>query len=72
MRPRLNSRLTREDRETVSLWCRFMLPAVFIVLLTLLGAGRAYHTLWPTKSIQADETSQASRQIEFSQAPSPR
>jgi hypothetical protein len=74
MRPRLNSRLTRQDREAVSRWWRFMLPVVFIVVLTLLGAERAYQTLWPAApSTQvADETSPAPRNIEFSQARSAR
>jgi hypothetical protein len=69
MRQRPNIHLTREDREAVSRWWCFMLPAVLIVVLTLLGAQRAYQTLWgKAPSMQmADEISQESRQIGFSQ-----
>jgi len=70
MRRRPNFALTSEDRQAVSRWWRFMLPAVLTLVLTLLGAERAYRTLWPTApSMQAaDETSPAARPIELSQA----
>jgi hypothetical protein len=60
-RPKI--RLTREEREAVSRWRRYMLAAVFIIVLTLLGADRAYQKLWPTvPSTQvADETPRAPR-----------
>ena len=69
MSRRPNLRLTREDRQAVSRWWRFMLPAVLILVLTLLGAERAYQTLWPTApSMQTtDETFPAARHIELSQ-----
>lgn len=63
-------RLTREDREAVRRWRRFMLPAVFIVVLTLLAAERAYQTLRPTASATsvADEAQRAPPDVEISQA----
>jgi hypothetical protein len=69
MRQRPNIHLTREERDTIARWWRFMLPAVFIAVLTLLGADRAYQKLWPTTpSTQvAGEGSQIHQRIGFSE-----
>jgi hypothetical protein len=75
MRQRPSIPLTCADRETISRWWRFMLPAVLIVLLTLLGADQAYQKLWPSASsvVQVvDETSQTPRQVGLSDTRSAR
>ncbi len=74
MRQRPEIHMTQEDRETVRRWQRIMLPAVFVVILTLLGADRAYQTLWPPALANqvADEASRVSADVKVSRAQSTR